>query len=29
MVLRLGYPSEPLRAAAPRRELDEVLEVVP
>ncbi len=26
MVLRLGYPSEPLRHAAPRRELDDVID---
>jgi nitroreductase len=29
MVLRLGYPSEPLDHAAPRRALDDVLEIVP
>jgi nitroreductase len=29
MVLRLGHASEPVHRAAPRRELDEVLEVVP
>lgn len=29
MVLRLGYSSEPLRHPAPRRDLDEVLEIVP
>lgn len=28
-VLRLGYPSEPLDRAAPRRDLDDVLEIVP
>jgi len=28
MVLRLGFPSEPIHRAAPRRDLDEVLEVV-
>lgn len=27
MVLRLGFPSEPIRHAAPRRELDDVLDI--
>ncbi len=28
MVLRLGYPSEPFRHAAPRRDLDDVIDVI-
>jgi hypothetical protein len=28
MVIRLGYPEEPIHHPAPRRELDDVLEVV-